>query len=368
MKGCRVPKQVDHEERRSEISRAVWQVVRDNGLEGLTLRAVAAAAECTTGMVTHYFRDKKALVAHARQVMHRRMARRIDSMPLPGTARDRLYAVAEQALPLDEERWLEAVVWSQFQLSTRTDPELLHEHAVSHASWVRRLGELVDSALATAPDPTVAGGRVRALVACLDGLALNAVTNPDAYPPELQRKVLDAQLDLILEGSPEPVNTPEPTIRLVPADDPRILGLVRALDTDLAARYPDEPCTGGAHLNDGIRFLLATADDRPVGCCALQPFPAPDGAAELKRMYVSPEARGGGIARRLLAEAELIATALGHGEMRLETAVHQPEAIALYTRAGYGLIPNYPPYEDKQLSRCYAKALPLPEARPERTW
>lgn len=137
--------------------------------------------------------------------------------------------------------------------------------------------------------------------------------------------------------------------------DPRILRLVRDLDADLAVRYPEEPCTGGAHLDPAIRFLLAELDGHPVGCCAVQPFP--DGAAELKRMYVAPEARGRGIAARLLAETERIAATAGHPEIRLETAVHQPEAIALYTRAGYAPIPNYPPYEHKQLSRCYAKPL-----------
>ena len=199
-----MPKQIDHEQRRSEISQAVWQVVGENGLEGLTLRAVAAAAGCTTGMVTHYFRDKKALLAHARQVMHRRMAARIDAMPMRGTAREGLYAVAEQALPLDEERRLEAVVWSYFQLATRIDPELLHEHTASHASWVRRLTAMVRAALPGRPEPADLEGRVRVLVACLDGLALNAVTDPGAYPPELQRRVLAIQLDLILEGNLTP--------------------------------------------------------------------------------------------------------------------------------------------------------------------
>ncbi|POX50639.1 GNAT family N-acetyltransferase [Streptomyces sp. Ru72] len=161
------------------------------------------------------------------------------------------------------------------------------------------------------------------------------------------------------------MNSHDPIITAVAADDPRILRLVRDLDTDLAARYPDEPCTGGAHIHPGIRFLLAEVEGRPVGCCAVQPFPSPDTAAELKRMYVAPQARGRGIAARLLARAEHTATALGHGEMRLETAVHQPEAIALYTRAGYTPIPNYPPYQHKTLSRCYAKPLPLPEAGPE---
>ncbi|MFF4138511.1 GNAT family N-acetyltransferase [Streptomyces mirabilis] len=161
------------------------------------------------------------------------------------------------------------------------------------------------------------------------------------------------------------MTTSDLTITETASDDQRVVQLVRGLDADLAARYPDEPCTGGAHIHPGIRFFLAETGGRPVGCCAIQPFP--DGAAELKRMYVAPIARGHGIAARLLAEVERTAADLGHPEMRLETAVHQPEAIALYTRAGYSRIPNYPPYQDKQLSRCYAKQLPLPDTNPRDT-
>ncbi|POX50638.1 TetR/AcrR family transcriptional regulator [Streptomyces sp. Ru72] len=196
-----MPRQVDHEERRESISQAVWQVVADSGLEGLTLRAVATAAGCTTGMVTHYFAGKKELLAHARTEMHRRMAARIDAMPAGESARDVLYTVAEQALPLDDERHLEAVVWSQFLLSTRNDPALLAEHTRSHASWIDRLTALVRAACPDRPEPAELDIRVRSLVACLDGLALNAVTDPDAYPPGLQRRVLETQLDLILEGN-----------------------------------------------------------------------------------------------------------------------------------------------------------------------
>ncbi|UYQ65370.1 TetR/AcrR family transcriptional regulator [Streptomyces peucetius] len=196
-----MPKQVDHEERREAISQAVWHVVSESGLEALTLRAVAGAAGCTTGMVTHYFSDKKMLLAHARTEMHRRMAARIDTLPAGAGAgaRDTLCAVAEQALPLDRERHLEAVVWSQFLLTTRHDPALLAEHIRSHASWIRRLNALVRAACPDRPEPEALNDRVRSLVACLDGLALNAVTDPDAYPPDLQRRVLQTQLDLILE-------------------------------------------------------------------------------------------------------------------------------------------------------------------------
>ncbi|MDQ0029951.1 GNAT family N-acetyltransferase [Arthrobacter bambusae] len=146
-----------------------------------------------------------------------------------------------------------------------------------------------------------------------------------------------------------------PVITATNAQDPRIQGLVAELDADLSARYPDEPCTGGLHVHPGIRFLLAEIDGSPIGCCAIQPLP--DGAAELKRMYVALQARGRGVAATLLEHAEKTATALGHAEIRLETGIHQPEAIALYTRASYTPIPNYPPYQDKQLSRCYTKHL-----------
>jgi GNAT superfamily N-acetyltransferase len=145
------------------------------------------------------------------------------------------------------------------------------------------------------------------------------------------------------------------SITAAASDDPRIRRLVHDLDADLAGRYPGDTDDPGGHLDPAVRFLLAEFDGRPVGCCAIQPFP--DGAAELKRMYVTPAARGRGVAGRLLTEAERVAAALGHHELRLETGVRQPEAIALYTRAGYASIPNYPPYQDEPLSRCYAKRL-----------
>ncbi|MFF8973632.1 hypothetical protein [Streptomyces sp. NPDC014995] len=68
---------------------------------------------------------------------------------------------------------------------------------------------------------------------------------------------------------------PHLTIAAAAADHPNVARLVRALDDDLAARCPDEPCTGGSRIDPAIRFLLAEADGRPIGCCAVQPFPSP---------------------------------------------------------------------------------------------
>ncbi|MET8688403.1 GNAT family N-acetyltransferase [Streptomyces sp. NPDC004732] len=83
-----------------------------------------------------------------------------------------------------------------------------------------------------------------------------------------------------------------------------------------------------------------------------------DGDAELKRMYVTPEARGLGLARRILAALEDDAKAAGRARMVLETGTKQPEAIALYISSGYTLAEEkFGHYRFDDLSRCYEKFL-----------
>ena len=74
-------------------------------------------------------------------------------------------------------------------------------------------------------------------------------------------------------------------------------------------------------------------------------------------MYVRPERRGAGIARMILSELETWAGEEGYMQSILETGIKQPEAIALYSRSGYRLIPNYPPYVDVAESICMKKEL-----------
>jgi putative acetyltransferase len=74
-------------------------------------------------------------------------------------------------------------------------------------------------------------------------------------------------------------------------------------------------------------------------------------------MYVAPDARGRGVGRVLLAALEEEARRLGYRAVRLETGHLQPEAIGLYTAAGFEPIPCYGPYVDDPRSRCFEKAL-----------
>ncbi|MEU6660655.1 GNAT family N-acetyltransferase [Streptomyces sp. NPDC046821] len=82
-----------------------------------------------------------------------------------------------------------------------------------------------------------------------------------------------------------------------------------------------------------------------------------DGDAELKRMYVTPEARGLGLARRILGALEDDARATGRTRMVLETGLKQPEAIALYISSGYEPCEKFGHYRFSDLSRCFAKTL-----------
>lgn len=105
-------------------------------------------------------------------------------------------------------------------------------------------------------------------------------------------------------------------------------------------------------------FLLGTEDGTAVACGGWRSgVHGEPGDAELKRMFVVPEARGKGYARRLLAELERTAAEAGNTRLILETGTKQPEAIALYLSSGYRRIEAFGYYREEPESRCYAKEL-----------
>ena len=134
--------------------------------------------------------------------------------------------------------------------------------------------------------------------------------------------------------------------------------LIRELDDELRRRYPGQPIFGLSPAEtaafEGV-FLLAWLDGALVGCGALRPLGTDVG--EVKRMYVRPEARGRGVARRLLAALEEEAAARGCRRVRLETGVDQQEAIRLYASSGYVPIPCFGEYAEEPYSVCFEKRL-----------
>ena len=147
------------------------------------------------------------------------------------------------------------------------------------------------------------------------------------------------------------------SIHRVKQTDEAFRSLILQLDEELAAQYGELQIQYGAHnQTDGLLLaVVAFADGDPAACGAIRDHG--DGEVEIKRMYVSPEFRRQGLARRVLGELERAAHELGYVRAVLETGVKQSAAIALYQGLGYQFIENYGPYVGNANSVCMGKML-----------
>lgn len=135
------------------------------------------------------------------------------------------------------------------------------------------------------------------------------------------------------------------------------LYLIPLLDKDLRSRYQDLQDTYDKHnvIINVDTVVVAYVDGQPAGCGCFKQFN--DTAVEMKRMYVKPEFRRQGISSAVLNELEKWAVEMGYKDAVLETGNKQAEAIAMYEKLGYSIIPNYPPYENIPTSICMQKPL-----------
>ena len=162
------------------------------------------------------------------------------------------------------------------------------------------------------------------------------------------------------------MSLPAIEIRAERADHPQVRALLDALDAYLASLYaPEDNHILGAEalLAPDVCFLTAWRDDVLLGCGAFRRMPGEPATAgepyvEIKRMVVTPAARGQGIGARLLAQLEQIAANDGIALALLETGRDQREAVRLYERLGYRPCGPFAGYPDNGLSVFYAKRLP----------
>jgi GNAT superfamily N-acetyltransferase len=133
--------------------------------------------------------------------------------------------------------------------------------------------------------------------------------------------------------------------------------LVKHLDADLAERDgKDHSFYAQYNKIDKIKHVVVVyEDDQPLGCGAIKEYSL--NIMEIKRMYTLPESRGKGVASEILKELEAWAAELSYEKCILETGKKQPEAIALYKKSGYKIIPNYGQYAEIENSLCFEKEI-----------
>lgn len=142
--------------------------------------------------------------------------------------------------------------------------------------------------------------------------------------------------------------------------DPIAQELIAELTAEMQALYNDEE-DGAGRFNPAdvdvprAVFLVAFADEMPIGCGALRPVN--EKTAEVKRMYVRPHARGQGLSRQILEALEQSARDFDYHRIILETGHPQASAVSLYKTSGYAVIANYAPYVGDPDSICFEKNL-----------
>jgi putative acetyltransferase len=141
-------------------------------------------------------------------------------------------------------------------------------------------------------------------------------------------------------------------------NQPEVLSMLARLDDYHADLYPAE----SKHLMDvdalmqgDVLFLVARdVDGKAVGCAALVNRGS---YGEVKRMFVDEQRRGLGTGRKLLEHIVMFAAMSGIQVLRLETGIHQPDAIGLYERAGFVRVDAFGDYRPDPLSLFMEKRL-----------
>ncbi len=136
------------------------------------------------------------------------------------------------------------------------------------------------------------------------------------------------------------------------------IALITELDAYQSALYPPESHHAldlSSVAEQGLLFAVARDEaGQAVGCGAVVLTPE---YGELKRMYVRPEQRGQGLAKKILQTLEAAAAASDCSELKLESGPYQPEALGLYARSGYERCGPYGAYTNDPLSVFMQKRL-----------
>jgi AcrR family transcriptional regulator len=194
-----MPKIVDHEQRRRDILEATWRVIAQQGIEAATIREIAREAGFSNGVLSHYFTNKEDILISAHKLAFQRVYERAALANEGATGIAAVRTALYEALPLDDERRIEAILdvsfWSQALVNDRLNAVRRDSIVAGREWWIgmlqsgRERGEVVS--------PASNDTLVDEIQALIDGISVEAVMYPDDMVPARQRSIADAFLDRI---------------------------------------------------------------------------------------------------------------------------------------------------------------------------
>lgn len=186
----------EQDDRREQVVRATCRVIARDGLDRASLRAIAQELGSTTGVLTHYFRDKDALLAFVLEaIIDQLELGRLDlSHAEPGVSD--VERALKGALPQDEESETWWRVWLAFTLAALSNERQSLRHRQLYARlrqvWTDLFSNLKSRALiAGGVDPAVEADLLLCLV---DGVGVQALISPDVFTPDHQIAIIRAHL------------------------------------------------------------------------------------------------------------------------------------------------------------------------------
>ncbi len=201
-----MPKIVDRDERRRHIALSACRALARRGVERTTMADIAREANVTTGMITHYFANKRDIIAAALRLVFERTEARIEALILDGE--DRLYSILRETLPIDAARRDECAVWVSFWGKVTNDAKLAAVNRTLHDDAIELYGRAIRAAwpASTTWDNAVFDSVHTSVLSFLNGLTASAVTSPQDWPADRQLQALRLHLSLIYRwASAQPV-------------------------------------------------------------------------------------------------------------------------------------------------------------------
>lgn len=171
---CPVPKLVDHDVRRREIAQAVWAVIAERGIEGVTLRSVAAEAGVSVGRIQHYYASREELVRDSCRELLKAAAQRFEAVD-DTTPVEKLRRLVLGRIPTTPEFAIGTSIWLAYEAKSVDDPVIAELVQRGHAGGVREAATLLGecgvtdaSAVALRLMATAEGLAIRVLVGGLE--------------------------------------------------------------------------------------------------------------------------------------------------------------------------------------------------------
>lgn len=180
------------------ITEALLRIVAERGLEQVSVREVAAAADVSIGTVQHYFPTKEAMLAAAYDEVIARIRSRLQAVRLGADVRQNLAAVLTELLPLDRRRVAECRVHLAFAARAATVPALARTQRMALDEIHRAITRAFTTAWGPDASPTRCALAAHAALAAADGLALHAVSSGRWLTKPRQTATLELVLDALL--------------------------------------------------------------------------------------------------------------------------------------------------------------------------